>query len=425
MTTPTTASARPAPAWVRPEPTRRERLTDIGTAAALYVAAVLSQQLYRIAGVYTHPADAVLTFALLALAVLPLAVRRTHPVIAAIGAAIGFIACGSLQVPELLVTNISLFTALYSVGAWVSRRALANGVRAAIVLSMAVWLMISIFQAATDPDALDGLSRAGAFSPLLAYMLIQVLINLLYFTGAWWFGDRAFASARQRWDLEQRTTELEQERERTAAQAVALDRVRIARELHDAVAHHVSVIGIQAGAARTVLTSDTRAASEALHTIEQASRDAIRELHEMLTTLRDSDEPEDSVRGIDRVPELVAASVDAGLPTSYRVIGDAVPVPAVASVNLYRIAQEALTNVRKHAGPDATADVRLRYGADHVELEVANSGGLAVHRMPGGLGQLGMRERVAASGGTLELGPRSRGGYLVRARIPLPEEAPA
>lgn len=425
MTTPTAASARPAPAWVRPAPTRRERLTDIGTAAALWVAAVLSQQLYRIAGVYTHPADAVLTFALLALAVLPLAVRRTHPVIAAIGAAIGFIACGSLQVPELLVTNISLFMALYSVGAWVSRRALANGVRAAIVLSMAVWLMISIFQAATDPDALDGLSRAGAFSPLLAYMLIQVLINLLYFTGAWWFGDRAFASARQRGDLEQRTAELEQERERTAAQAVALDRVRIARELHDAVAHHVSVIGIQAGAARTVLTSDARAASEALHTIEQASRDAIRELHELLTTLRDSDEPEDSVRGIDRVPELVAASVDAGLPTSYRVIGDAVPVPAVASVNLYRIAQEALTNVRKHAGPGATADVRLRYGADHVELEVANSGGLAVHRMPGGLGQLGMRERVAASGGTLELGPRSRGGYLVRARIPLREEAPA
>src|SRR5690606_13855919 len=132
--------------------------------------------------------------------------------------------------------------------------------------------------------------------------------------------------------------------------------------------------------------SDTRAASEALPTIEQTSRDANRELREMLTTLRDSDEPEDSVRGIDRVPALVAASVDAGLPTSFRVIGDAVPVPAVASVNLYRIAQEALTNVRKHAGPDATADVRLRYGADHVELEVANSGGLAVHRMPGGLG---------------------------------------
>ncbi|GMA90594.1 two-component sensor histidine kinase [Homoserinibacter gongjuensis] len=421
----TAASNQPTPVWVRPAPTRREGRIDLAIAIGLYVAAVLSQQLYRVAGIFSEPADAVPTFALLALAILPLAVRRTHPVIAAIAVSVGFIACGSLQVPELLILNISLFTALYSVGAWVSRRGLAIGVRAAIVLTMAVWLLVSIFQAATDPDSFDDFSRAGAFSPLLAYMLIQVLINLLYFAAAWWFGDRAFTSARQRWELEQRTAELEQERERTAAQAVALDRVRIARELHDAVAHHVSVIGIQAGAARTVLTSDAGAASEALQTIERASRDAIHELHDLLTTLRDSDEPEDSVRGLDRVPELVAASVDAGLPTSYRVIGEAVRVPSVASVNLYRIAQEALTNVRKHGGPDATADVRVRYGGDHVELEVANSGGIAVHRMPGGLGQLGMRERVAASGGTLELGPRSRGGYLVRARIPLPEEVPA
>jgi signal transduction histidine kinase len=411
---------------VRPAPTRRERLVDLALASGLYVAAVLSQQLYRIAGVYTEPADAVLTFALLAVAVLPLAVRRTHPVLAALAVSVGFIACGSLQVPELLVVNITLFMAIYTVGAWVSRRSLAIGVRAAIVIAMAVWLMLALFQSATDPDSFEGFSRVGLFSPLVAYMLIQVLINLLYFTGAWWFGDRAFASARQRRELEQRTAELELERERTAAQAVALDRVRIARELHDAVAHHVSVIGIQAGAARTVLTSDADAASAALQTIEQTSRETIRELHDMLTTLRDTDEADDSARGLDRVPELVAASVDAGLPTSYRVIGEALPVPAIASVNLYRIAQEALTNVRKHAGAEATADVRVRYGGDHVELEVANTGGMTVHRMPGGLGQLGMRERVAASGGTLELGPRSRGGYVVRARIPLPaSEGPA
>jgi signal transduction histidine kinase len=419
--------ARAASGWQRPAPTRRERLVDIAAAAGLYVAAVLSQQLYRVAGVYDDAADAVLTFALLAVAVLPLAVRRTHPVVAALAVSAGFIASGSLQVPELLIVNITLFMAVYSVGAWVSRRSLAIGVRAVIVIVMAAWLMIAIFQSATDPDALDGFSRAGAFSPLLAYMLIQVLINLLYFTGAWWFGDRAFASARQRWDLEQRTAELERERERTAAQAVALDRVRIARELHDAVAHHVSVIGIQAGAARTVLTRDPDAASAALQTIEETSRETIRELHDMLSTLRDPEPGDtgDTARGLEHVPELVAASTEAGVPTSYRVVGEVQPVPAIASVNLYRIAQEALTNVRKHAGPDATADVRVRYGADHVELEIANTGGPAVRRLPGGLGQLGMRERVAVSGGTLELGPRSRGGYLVRARIPLRAEASA
>lgn len=424
MSTPTRApEPREATGWIRSAPTRRERTIDLAVAVGLYVAAILSQQLYRVAGVYDEPADAPLTFATLALASLPLAVRRSHPIAAGVLVAAGFSAIAVLEVPELLVCNITLFLALYSIGAWVSRRSLAVGVRAAIVIAMIVWLVVALFQAATDPDALEGLSRVGAFSPLVAYMLIQVLINVLYFTGAWWFGDRAFASAHARWQLEERTRELEAERERTAAQAVALDRVRIARELHDAVAHHVSVIGIQAGAARTVLRDDPETAASALTTIEETARETISELHTMLQTLRDDDELVDTARGLDRVPELAAASEEAGVPTSYQVIGDPVPVPSVASVNLYRIAQEALTNVRKHAGPAATADVRVRYGDDHVELEVTNTGGRAIARLPGGLGQLGMRERVAASGGTLEVGPRSRGGYLVRARIPLAREA--
>lgn len=421
MTAASDATAGQGSGWVRPRPTRRDRYVDLATAIALYLGAVLSQQLYRVAGAYEHPAGGALTLALLAVTVLPLAARRSHPVVSAVVVAAGFIAAGSLQVPELLITQIALFLALYSVGAWVSRRSVAVAARAVIVIAMAIWLMVALFQSATDPEVLENFPHAGALSPLAAFMLIQVLINLLYFAGAWWFGDRAFVAARQRYELEQRTIELERERERTAAQAVELDRVRIARELHDAVAHHVSVIGIQAGAARTVLTSDADAASEALKIIETTSRETIRELHEMLVTLRDPGEALESVRGIDRLGELVDASEDAGIPTSLQVIGDPVPVPAIASVNLYRIAQEALTNVRKHAGPDATADIRVRYGHEHIELEIANTGGVASRRLPGGLGQLGMRERVAVSGGSLELGPRSRGGYLVRARIPLPE----
>ena len=409
--------------WIRARTTRRERLIDAATAAALYVGAILSQQLYRISGFYEEPADALTTFGLLAVTVLPLALRRSHPVIAMLIVSAGFITAGTVHVPEVLITQIALFLAIYSVGAWVSRRSLAFGARAVVVIAMGVWLLISLFQSATDPEMLENFSQAGALSPLVAFMLLQVLINLLYFAGAWWFGDRAFAAARQRFELEQRTVELEHERERTAAQAVALDRVRIARELHDAVAHHVSVIGIQAGAARTVLRSDPDAASDALQTIEATSRETIRELHDMLVTLREPDETIESAAGIDRLHELADASEEAGVPTSLQIIGDAVPVPAIASVNLYRIAQEALTNVRKHAGPAATADIRVRFAPGHVELEVANTGGVTSRRLPGGLGQLGMRERVAASGGSLELGPRSRGGYLVRARIPLPEAA--
>ncbi|AYF99477.1 sensor histidine kinase [Protaetiibacter intestinalis] len=406
---------------MRPPPGRRERLVDLAVAVGLFLASIVTQQLYRIAGIYEHPADGVLTIALLALATLPIALRRSRPGTSAVAISVGFVLIGSLSVPELLICNISLFLAIYSIGAWMRGRTRANVMRAIIVGGMIVWLVVFLFQAATDPDMLESFSRVGAFSPLVAYLLINFLVNLLYFGAAWWFGDRAYAAARSRAELEERSRELERERERTAAQAVALDRVRIARELHDAVAHHVSVIGIQAGAARTVLGSDPEAASAALHTIEETSRETIRELHEMLVTLRDPDELPESARGVDRIGELVDASLDAGIPTSYTVVGDPVPVPAIASVNLYRIAQEALTNVRKHGGPAATADLRLRYGPGHVELEVANTGGVTALRVPGGLGQLGMRERVAASGGTLELGPRSRGGYLVRARIPLPE----
>ncbi|MFT4028985.1 MAG: sensor histidine kinase, partial [Protaetiibacter sp.] len=225
MNTAIEAPARPAPhGWTRPAPTRRERLADLALACALFVGAVLSQQLYRVAGVYPEPAAPLLTFALLGVTVLPLALRRSRPVVAALLSSVGFIAAGSLRVPELLIINISLFLAIYSIGAWVSRRALAGGARAVIVIVMAAWLMIALFQSATDPEVLDDFPNAGMFSPLVAYMLIQVLINLLYFAAAWWFGDRAFASAHARWELEQRTAELERERERTAAQAGPQDR---------------------------------------------------------------------------------------------------------------------------------------------------------------------------------------------------------
>ena len=126
-----------------------------------------------------------------------------------------------------------------------------------------------------------------------------------------------------------------------------------------------------------------------------------------------------STVGVAALPGLVQASIDAGLPTELEIVGDPRSLPPTLSLNLYRIAQEALTNARKHAGPDAVAEVRVRYLPDAVELEVANTGVARGRRAIGGLGQLGMRERVATSGGSLEVGPRSRGGYFVRARLPV------
>ena len=143
----------------------------------------------------------------------------------------------------------------------------------------------------------------------------------------------------------------------------------------------------------------------------------------MLTTLRESDSDpaastSSSTRGIEQLGDLIEESVAAGTPATLQIVGEPHPVTSLVGFTVYRVAQEALTNVRKHGGDRATADVRLRYLDDGIELEVADTGvGRALGGTGTGLGHVGMRERLAAVGGTLEVGRRSRGGYLVRASI--------
>src|SRR5690606_30906990 len=279
------------------------------------------------------------------------------------------------RIPELYVGSIAMFIAMYTVGAWVDDRRRAMWVRTAVIVGMFAWLVVTTFRAAIDPSD-ETLSRAGLFSPFAAFMLIQFLVNAAYFGGSYYLGDRAHAAAVSRDALEERTRELEREREVTAAQAVALDRVRIARELHDVVAHHVSAMGVQAGAARTVLEKDPDAARSALAAVEASARSALHELRQLLETLRtpQADGTADSTIQLSALPELVAHARDNGLPTALTVIGEPVELPPLVQVNVYRIAQEALTNARRHGGPGAAADVRLRYGRDDLELEIANTG---------------------------------------------------
>lgn len=405
---------------------------DIALAAAIAVGAVLSAVLSSIAGMYGDD-QADLTVAIVYAFVLaaPLAVRRRWPATVAVIVCGAYMVAVTLRVPEIYAGNIAMFIALYTVGAWSTHRRRAAIVRIAIIAAMFLWLFTTMFIEATssDPAVDEVFSRAGAFSPYVAYSLLQILINALYFGGAYYFGERAWAQMRERRALVERTRELERERELTAAQAVALDRVRIARELHDVVAHHVSLMGVQAGAARTVMAKDADKARELLADVESSARSSLGELRQLLETLRTPDAPlevDDSptTRGLDALPALAAEAASAGLPTTFAVIGDPHPVPALVEVNLYRIAQEALTNARRHAGPDAGADVRLRYDGDAVELEVVNTGRVVLATQPG-LGQVGMRERAAVSGGTIEMSPRARGGYRVRARVPLAERAAA
>ncbi len=410
----------------RHPPTAAELRTDVWLAGGLLVAAVLSSWLGQVAGFFGDETPGIGWAMVYSAAVtLPLALRRRHPDIVLIVVAIAFFAAGTFHIPDLYVGQVSLFVAMYTVGAWVDDRRRATAARVFVVVAMFVWLLVTMFQAATDPSA-DGPSTEGAFSPMAAYMVIQFVINVFYFGGAYYLGDRAYATALARTALEERTAELERERELTAAQAVALDRVRIARELHDVVAHHVSAMGVQAGAARMVLERDPDSARAALGGVEASSRTALEELRQLLETLRTPDAtaaPSDSTVRLSALPDLVAYANDNGLPTTFTAVGEPTEASELVQVNLYRIAQEALTNARRHAGPGATADVRLRYDADAVELEITNTGRVRTDRP--GLGLLGMRERATASGGTLEAGPRPRGGFIVRARIPLRAAVPA
>ena len=417
-----------SPDWRRGLPTAAEGRADMAMAAALFAGAVLSWVLYRTAGLYDDPASGPVSLLCVAGATLPLAWRRRWPAAVAVAVAAAFVLTSTLSVPELLVVNIALFMALYSVGAWEPSRRRATWVRVAVIIAMFVWLLVALFQASTDPEMLEEFDGVGVLSPMVAYMLIQLLTNILYFAGAYWFGDHAWASARDRARMRWRTRELQLERMRVESQAVTIERLRLARELHDSVGHHVSLMGVQAAAARTLMDVDAVRAATAMEHVEDAAREAISELHGLLGTLREDDSgasPEEAVGslGVGKIPELVEGAVAGGVRATYLVVGDPVPLPPVTSLNLYRIAQEALTNVRKHAGRDASADVRLRYLDGAVELEVADDGvgprrGSA-HGASGRLGLVGMRERVAADGGTLLATQRRHGGFVVRVQVPL------
>ncbi|MCS5717307.1 sensor histidine kinase [Herbiconiux sp. CPCC 205763] len=429
--------------WVRPRPGPAGYRRDTIVAAALVLAALGSAALSVQAADRTPaPWWGMLIWAVAIAA--PLAVRRRWPEPVALVVAAAFVIGQYASVWEVLFSNICLFLALYSVGAWGRNRMLAKVVRVVIVIGMLLWLVGALIFQALHPELAPDVSHEGFPSQFLAIGLISIITNLLYFGAAYVFGNSAWTAARQREALEQRTHELEREREVSSRQAVTLERVRIARELHDVVAHHVSVMGVQAGAARRVLAKKEGAAEtdprvvESLSVIESNAREAVDELHRMLGALRQGDDPltpaddasrSASTRGIAQLDELVGEARASGLPVTYSAIGEPQAVPAVVGLNVYRIAQEALTNVRKHGGPRATADVRLRYLDEVVEIEVSDSGvggaSAAPVRSPEsagptmGLGHIGMRERAAAVGGEIEIGPKPRGGFLVRARLPL------
>lgn len=411
--------------WVRPRPDRNEYRRDVIAAVLVGVGATVTLLLYLRVGVFDEPAPPWLCAVVIAVSSLPLAARRRFPEAIAVIISIGFFLGQQFSVPELLFSNIALFVAIYTLGAWGRDRRRATLLRIGIIAAMFLWIAVRLVIDVSNPELMPQFSRSGIFSQFATYAVINVITNILYFGGAYYFGNSAWAAARARAELEASTAELALEREFSSQQAVALDRVRIARELHDVVAHHVSVMGVQAGAARRVIDSDQAQARSSLETIESSARSAVDELHRLLTTLRENEtdvaSESSSTRGLAQLPALVSEATATGTPSNLLVVGAERPVTSLTGFTIYRVAQEALTNARKHGGDRASVDVRLRFLAGAVELEVTDTGsGRTTARVASttGLGLVGMRERVAAVGGVLEVGPRSSGGYLVRARIP-------
>jgi signal transduction histidine kinase len=213
-------------------------------------------------------------------------------------------------------------------------------------------------------------------------------------------------------------------REEEARRRVDDERLRIARELHDVVAHAIATINVQAGVGEHVIATKPEEAASALSQIKQSSRDALRELRAMLDVLRAVDEPDARAPapGLSQVDALIATSNQAGIPTKLVLRGEAAPLPATVDLTAYRIVQESLTNVLRHAVP-ASVTVTIGYEPEELTISVVDDGNGAAGAFTDGAGHgiVGMRERAKAVGGALTAGPRLQGGFEVSAVLPLGE----
>ncbi len=308
--------------------------------------------------------------------------------------------------------DFALLVIVYTVAAegarWASRFALGAGLCAAPMAQLR-W-----------PS--DQTSVAGNIA-LMVFMAVP-------FALAWVLGDSIRTRRAYFAQLEERAARLEKEREAQSKVAVAAERARIARELHDVVAHNVSVMVVQADGAAYVLDAAPDQAKKALETISSTGRQALAEMRRLLGVLRTGEHEEAGEYvpqpDVQQIEDLVEQCRTSGLPVDFKVEGTPRPLPSGVELTAYRIVQEALTNTRKHGGPNAGASVRLVYFDDGLGLLVEDDGKGAPHELyeEGGFdgrghGLIGMRERIGMVGGTLDAGPRPGGGFRISALLPL------
>ena len=335
------------------------------------------------------------TAALALLTAGPLLFRRRAPFVAPVVAAAGGIAF-SLLYPGAAYDTSTMF----------------------FVLLLAAWAAGSLLDARQAGIALAAVVVCGWTVALRApdVARTEALWLTLPLAGVFALSAAAAHRAEQVRRAEARALRTEEE----AHAAIAEERIRITRELHDVLAHSVSVMTVQASAVRRLLKPEQDREREALMTVEETGRQALSEMRRLVGIMREENEvaalaPQP---GLGTLPELVEQVRQSGLPVELTVEGTPVKLPAGVDLSAYRIVQEALTNTLKHAGP-AHAWVAVRYAEEDVEIEVANDGKSDNDGDGGGHGLVGMRERVALCGGELESGPRPGGGYKISARLPV------
>ncbi|MCC9204139.1 sensor histidine kinase [Arthrobacter sp. zg-Y769] len=431
--------------WERPGPTRDQQRHDlIGTIILLLVSAFILEVSRGIGALAGETQPAWFQHLAMALIILPLVVRRRYPVAVMLVCSAAFLGLGLLvpMVATQMTFQAAYFASLYTAVAWAKDRRMLWLGTTVVIAVMALWVILSF----TVSNAYDGMlervmegddSYRGFLPPLVSLALYNLAINAAFFGGAIMFGMSAWRSAHQRELLIKQSAQLEVQATELARQAVLDERLRIARELHDVVAHHIAVIGVQAGAARRVLEKKPEATAGALQTIEASSREAVEQMRSLLGVLRAGEEPgAESDGGARRAPEpgladlpaLVAEHEQLGLSVSFHRSGD-VPgaldrVPAPMGLSIYRTVQESLANVRRHSTAGA-AVVALRTGTTGagqawVEVETVDDGRPRTGSTAGsGFGIRGIRERADLHGGTAEIGPRSGGGWRVRVRFPV------
>ena len=426
------------------DPARTLRI-DLLIAGALLVSGLLGIEVLRsLDSLGNLPGPVWLPHLAVVVGTAPLVWRRRHPIIVMAGLSLHFLVVG-LTLPVVassISMQVSYFFAIFTGVAWARNRQAMLFVVGGVVVVMFAWLtwQFAVGSGLENVLTQNGkpLPRQGLFSPLVAYVTYSLIINVFYFGGAVIGGQAAWRAALQRAHLAEQAATIEAQTLDLQRQAVVEERLRIARELHDVVAHHVSVIGIQAAAARRVMGRDLATAETSLRSIESSSRDAVTQMRGLLGTLRSGDARESEPRApeptLSDVPKLVGETESSGLHAQIRVVEDrpgaVESVPSPIGLSLYRTVQEALANVRRHSTANsATVFVRVdrrgEAGFRHgfAEVEVIDTGRPRAGTSGTGLGLLGVRERLATHGGVSEIGPRATGGYRVRVRMPLPEES--